>query len=45
VADLAVELRAWPTDTWAKLGVDPQNAVSAVIAGWRGGHLKGLRLS
>jgi hypothetical protein len=44
VADLTVELRAWPTDTWAKLGVDPQAAAGAVIAAWRGGDLPGLRL-
>ena len=44
LADLAVELRAWPADTWAKLGVDPQTAAGAVIAAWRGGDLKGLRL-
>jgi hypothetical protein len=44
VADLAVELRAWPTDTWAKLDVDPQAAAGAVIAAWRGGHLKGVQL-
>jgi hypothetical protein len=44
VADLAVELRAWPTDTWAKLNVDPLTAVGAVIATWRGGDLTGLRL-
>jgi hypothetical protein len=45
LADLTMELRAWPTDTWAKLGVDPQAVAGAVVAGWRGGHLKGLRLS
>jgi hypothetical protein len=44
VADLTVELRAWPTDTWAKVGVDPEAAFSAVIAPWRGGQLKGLQL-
>ena len=44
LADLTVELRAWPTDTWAKVGVDPQAAARAVIAGWRSGHLKALRL-
>jgi hypothetical protein len=44
LADLAVELRARPTDTWAKLGVDPQAAAGAVAAAWRGGHLKGLQL-
>jgi hypothetical protein len=32
LADLTVELRAWPTDTWAKVGIDPQAAVRAVIA-------------
>jgi hypothetical protein len=44
VADLAVELRSWPTDTWAKIGIDPQAAAGALIASWRGGHLKGLQL-
>jgi hypothetical protein len=44
VADLTVELRAWPTGTWAKLDVDPQAAASGVIAAWRRGDLNGLRL-
>ena len=44
VADLTLELRAWPTDTWAKVGVDPQAAAGAVVAAWHGGHHKGLRL-
>jgi hypothetical protein len=44
VADLTVELRAWPADTWAKVGVDPQAAARAVVAGWRRGDLLGLRL-
>jgi hypothetical protein len=44
VADLTLELRAWPTDTWAKVGVDPQAVAGAVVAAWHGGHLKGLRL-
>jgi hypothetical protein len=40
-----VELRAWPTDSWAtKLGVDPQAAAAAVIAAWRHSDLKGLQL-
>jgi hypothetical protein len=43
VADLTVELRAWPTDTWAKVGVDPQAAARVVISGWQDGHLPGLR--
>jgi hypothetical protein len=44
VADLTVERRAWPADTWAKLGVDPPAAAGAVIAAWRRGDFKGLRL-
>ena len=44
LADLTVELRAWPTDTWAKVGVDPQAAALAVIAGWQRGDLPGLEL-
>jgi hypothetical protein len=44
LADLAVELRAWPADTWAKVGMDPQVAAAAVLAGWRRGDLPGLGL-
>jgi hypothetical protein len=44
VADLTVELRAWPYGTWATLGVDPRAAAGAVIAAWRRGDLTGLRL-
>jgi hypothetical protein len=44
LADLTVELRAWPADTWAKVGVDPQAAARAVVAGWQRGDLLGLRL-
>jgi hypothetical protein len=44
VADLTVELRAWPTDTWSKAGVDPQAAAGAVVAGWQRGDLLGLWL-
>jgi len=44
LADLTVELRAWPLDTWAKVGVDPQAAAAAVVAGWQRGDLPGLRL-
>jgi hypothetical protein len=42
--DLAVELRAWPADTWAKVGIDPQAAVRAVVTAWQRGDLLGLRL-
>jgi hypothetical protein len=44
LADLTVELRAWPTDTWATVGIDPQSAARAVVAGWQRGDLPGLRL-
>jgi hypothetical protein len=44
LADLTVELRAWPLDTWAKVGVDPQATARAVVAGWQRGDLPGLRL-
>jgi hypothetical protein len=44
LADLTVELRAWPADTWTKVGVDPQAATGAVVAGWQRGELLGLRL-
>jgi len=44
VADLTVELRAWPTDTWSKVGVDPQAAAGAVVVAWRRGDLTGLWL-
>jgi hypothetical protein len=43
LADLTVELRAWPYGTWARLGVDPQAAASAVVGCWRHGHLPGLQ--
>jgi hypothetical protein len=44
LANLSVELRAWPQDTWSKLGVDPQAAARAVVAGWQRGDLLGLQL-
>jgi hypothetical protein len=44
LADLTVELRAWPADTWSKVGIDPQGAAGAVVAGWQRGDLLGLRL-
>jgi hypothetical protein len=28
LADLTVELRAWPTNTWSKVGIDPQAAAA-----------------
>jgi hypothetical protein len=44
VADLTCELRAWPTDTWAKLGVDPEQVAQAVIGCWEDGEVTGLQL-
>ena len=44
LADLTVQLRAWPADTWTKVGVDPQAAALAVVAGWQRGDLAGRRL-
>ena len=43
-ADLAVELRAWPTDTWTKLGVDPDQVAQAVIGCWQAGEVTGLQV-
>jgi hypothetical protein len=44
LADLTLQLRAWPADTWSKAGVDPQTVAGAVVAGWRRGDLAGRRL-
>jgi hypothetical protein len=33
--DLTLELRAWPADTWNKVGIDPQAAARAVVAARR----------
>jgi hypothetical protein len=42
LADLAVELRARPAETWAGLGVDPAAVARAVVACWRSGEVQGL---
>jgi hypothetical protein len=42
LADLTGELRAWPRDTWAAVGVDPDAVADAVIACWRHGDVQGL---
>jgi hypothetical protein len=44
LADLTGELRAWPHDTWAKLGVDPQQVAQAVIGCWQEGEVTGLQI-
>ena len=42
LADLTVELRAWPQQTWTAVGVSPDAALLAIVDCWRGGHVKGL---
>jgi hypothetical protein len=44
VADLTGELRAWPHDTWAKLGVDPDQVTQAVVGCWQDGEVTGLQV-
>ena len=44
VADLTNELRAWPQDTWAKVGVDPDQVAQAVIGCWQAGEVTGLQV-
>jgi hypothetical protein len=44
VADLTVELRAWPQDTWTKVGVDPDQVTQAVIGCWQAGEVTGLQV-
>ena len=44
LADLTGELRAWPHDTWAKLGVDPDEVAHAVIGCWQEGEITGLQV-
>jgi hypothetical protein len=44
-ADLIEELRAWPTDSWAALGVDFEAVAAAVNGCWQRGDVRGLHLS
>jgi hypothetical protein len=44
VADLTGELRAWPHDTWAKLGVDTDQVAQAVVGCWQDGEVTGLQV-
>jgi hypothetical protein len=44
VADLTVELRAWPQDTWTAVGVDPDQVAQAVIGCWQAGEITGLQV-
>jgi hypothetical protein len=38
------QLRAWPQDTWANLGVDPDQAAQAVIGCWQDGQVTRLQV-
>jgi hypothetical protein len=44
LADLTVELRAWPKDTWMAVGVDPDQVAQAVIGCWQAGEVTGLQI-
>jgi hypothetical protein len=44
LADLTVELRAWPQETWTALGISPEAALLSVVDLWRAGRVKGLEL-
>jgi hypothetical protein len=44
LADLTCELRARPQDTWAKLGVAPDQVAQAVVGCWRDGEVTGLQV-
>ncbi len=44
LADLTVELRAWPQQTWTAVGISPEAALLAVVDRWRSGQVKGLEL-
>jgi len=44
LADLTGELRAWPQDTWAKVGVDPDQVAQAVVGCWHDGEVTGLQV-
>jgi hypothetical protein len=43
-ADLTEELRAWPQERWAALGVDLEQVAGAVISCWQRGDFRGLYL-
>src|SRR5919198_1516694 len=44
LADLTVELRAWPQQTWTTVGISPEAALLAVVDRWRAGHVRGSEL-
>jgi hypothetical protein len=44
MADLTCELRAWPQDTWGKVGVDPDQVAQAVVGCWQDDEVTGLQI-
>jgi hypothetical protein len=44
VADLTCELRSWSQDTWAKVGVDPDQVAHSIIGCRRDGEVTGLQV-
>ena len=44
VADQTGELRAWPQDTWAKVGVDPDQVAQAVVGCWQAREVTGFQV-
>jgi hypothetical protein len=44
LADLTLELRAWPQQTWTTVGINPEAALLAVVDRWRAGQVRGLEL-
>jgi hypothetical protein len=43
-ADLTEELRAWPQERWAALGVDLDQVTAALVGCWQRGGFRGLQL-
>jgi len=44
LADLTVELRAWPEQTWTAVGISPEATLLAIVDRWRAGHVKRLEV-
>jgi hypothetical protein len=43
-ADLTAELRAWPQERWAALGVDLEDVAATLVGCWQRGDVRGLHL-
>jgi hypothetical protein len=44
LADLTEELRVWPQERWATLGVDLDQVAAALVGCWQRGEVRGLHL-